>query len=89
MRHATIRRLIEDGKLKATSAGNKRFVSREAVERFLAIVTRQTGKFNTVIWEEVSDDPRLIYPVTAYEVPPPHLVGSIPMRSRRAMKSRT
>ncbi len=30
-----------------------------------------TGKFITVIWEEVSDDPRVIYPVTAYEVPPP------------------
>ena len=30
-----------------------------------------TGKFLTVIWEEVSDDPRMIYPVTAYEVPPP------------------
>jgi uncharacterized DUF497 family protein len=30
-----------------------------------------TGKFITVIWEEVLDDPRTIYPVTAYEVPPP------------------
>jgi hypothetical protein len=30
-----------------------------------------TGKFITVIWEEVADDPRMIYPVTAYEVPPP------------------
>ncbi len=30
-----------------------------------------TGKFITVIWEEVDDDPRMIYPVTAYEVPPP------------------
>ena len=30
-----------------------------------------TGKFLTVIWEEVRDDPRMIYPVTAYEVPPP------------------
>ncbi len=30
-----------------------------------------TGKFITVIWEEVHDDPRMIYPVTAYEVPPP------------------
>jgi hypothetical protein len=30
-----------------------------------------TDKFITVIWEEVSDDPRMIYPVTAYEVPPP------------------
>jgi len=30
-----------------------------------------TNKFITVIWEEVSDDPRMIYPVTAYEVPPP------------------
>jgi len=30
-----------------------------------------TGKFITVIWGEVLDDPRTIYPVTAYEVPPP------------------
>jgi len=30
-----------------------------------------TGKFITVIWDEVLDDPRTIYPVTAYEVPPP------------------
>ena len=30
-----------------------------------------TGKFITVIWEETSDDPRMIYPVTAYEVAPP------------------
>jgi uncharacterized DUF497 family protein len=30
-----------------------------------------TGKFIAVIWEEVSDDPRMIYPITAYEVPPP------------------
>ena len=22
-------------------------------------------------WDEVNDDPRMIYPVTAYEVPPP------------------
>ncbi len=30
-----------------------------------------TGRFITVIWEEVNDDPRMIYPVTAYEVTPP------------------
>ena len=30
-----------------------------------------TGKYITVVWEEVSEDPRMIYPVTAYEVPPP------------------
>jgi hypothetical protein len=29
-----------------------------------------TGKYITVIWEEVSDNPLMIYPVTAYEVPP-------------------
>jgi hypothetical protein len=28
-----------------------------------------SGKFIIVIWEEVNDDPRVIYPVTAYEVP--------------------
>jgi hypothetical protein len=31
----------------------------------------QTGKYIIVIWEHVADDPRTIYPVTAYEVPPP------------------
>lgn len=30
-----------------------------------------TGKYITVIWEEARDDPRMIYPITAYEVPPP------------------
>jgi len=30
-----------------------------------------TGKHIIVIWEPVEDDPRTIYPVTAYEVPPP------------------
>jgi hypothetical protein len=30
-----------------------------------------TGKHIIVIWDELSDDPRLIYPVTAYEVPEP------------------
>lgn len=30
-----------------------------------------TGRYITVIWEEVHDDPRTIYPITAYEVPPP------------------
>jgi hypothetical protein len=29
-----------------------------------------TGKYITVNWEEVSDDPRMIYAITAYEVPP-------------------
>jgi uncharacterized DUF497 family protein len=30
-----------------------------------------SGRYITVIWDEVSDDPRMIYPITAYEVPPP------------------
>jgi uncharacterized DUF497 family protein len=30
-----------------------------------------TGKYITVIWEEVLEDPRTIYPITAYEVPRP------------------
>ena len=30
-----------------------------------------TGKHVIVIWDELSDDPRMIYPVTAYEVPEP------------------
>ena len=31
----------------------------------------RTGKFIIVIWDEVSDDPLTIYPVTAYEVAEP------------------
>jgi uncharacterized DUF497 family protein len=30
-----------------------------------------TGKYLIVIWDEVNHDPRMIYPVTAYEVPEP------------------
>jgi hypothetical protein len=30
-----------------------------------------TGRFIVVIWDEVNDDPRMIYPVTAYDVPEP------------------
>lgn len=30
-----------------------------------------TGKYIIVIWDEGNDDPRMIYPVTAYEVPEP------------------
>lgn len=30
-----------------------------------------TGKHIVVFWDPVSDDPRIIYPVTAYDVPPP------------------
>jgi hypothetical protein len=30
-----------------------------------------TGKYITVVFEQVSEDPLTIYPITAYEVPPP------------------
>jgi len=30
-----------------------------------------TGKYIIVVWEEAHDNPRTIYPVTAYEVPEP------------------
>jgi uncharacterized DUF497 family protein len=29
-----------------------------------------TGKYLAVVWEETNDDPRMVYPVTAYEVDP-------------------
>jgi hypothetical protein len=29
------------------------------------------GKYITVIFEKVSDDPLTVYPITGYEVPPP------------------
>lgn len=30
-----------------------------------------TGKYIIVVWREEQDDPRIIYPVTSYEVPEP------------------
>jgi len=30
-----------------------------------------TGKYIIVVWHEVEEDPRVIYPETAYEVPEP------------------
>ncbi len=30
-----------------------------------------TGRYITVIFEEIPGDPRMIYPITAYDVPPP------------------
>jgi hypothetical protein len=30
-----------------------------------------TGRYIIVVWQEVNEDPRIIYPVTAYEVPEP------------------
>lgn len=30
-----------------------------------------TGKYIIAIWDDVNHDPRMIYPVTAYEVPEP------------------
>jgi hypothetical protein len=29
------------------------------------------GNYIAVVWEEACDDPRMLYPVTAYHVPPP------------------
>ena len=30
-----------------------------------------TGRHIIVIWDEANDDPRMVYPITAFEVPPP------------------
>ena len=30
------------------------------------------GRYIAVVYEHVSDDPLTFYPITAYEVPPPH-----------------
>jgi hypothetical protein len=42
----------------------------------------QTGKYNIVVWEKVMDDPWTIYPVTAYEVPPPRATKKTKRRRR-------
>jgi uncharacterized DUF497 family protein len=31
----------------------------------------KTGKHIIVVWEEVEEDPLTVYPITAYETPPP------------------
>jgi hypothetical protein len=30
-----------------------------------------TGRHIIVIWDELNDDPRMVRPITAYDVPPP------------------
>jgi hypothetical protein len=30
-----------------------------------------SGKYLTVVFEKISDDPLTVYPITAYDVPPP------------------
>ena len=30
-----------------------------------------SGKYIAVVWNEVTEDPLAVYPITAYEVPPP------------------
>ena len=39
-----------------------------------------SGKSLTVVFEKVADDPLMVYPITAYEVPPP---GPRKRRKRR------
>ena len=43
----------------------------ESSERPITFGWTDTGRYIAVVWEPVSDDPRTIYPVTAYEAPPP------------------
>jgi hypothetical protein len=31
----------------------------------------ETGRYIIVVWEHIRDDPLTIYPITAYDVPPP------------------
>jgi hypothetical protein len=38
----------------------------------LAFGWTASGKYLTVVFEEVSADPLTVYPITAYEVPPPN-----------------
>ena len=40
-------------------------------ERPITFGWTNTGRHIAVVWEPVSDDPKTIYPVTAYETPPP------------------
>jgi hypothetical protein len=46
----------------------------------LAFGWTASGKYLTVVFERVSDVPSRVYPITAYEVPPP---GPIKRRKKR------
>jgi len=39
--------------------------------RFMTFGPTSTGQYIVVAWDLVSDDPKIIYPVTAYPVPEP------------------
>ena len=39
--------------------------------RPIAFGWTSTGRYLAVVWEEIEQDPRLVYPVTAYEAEPP------------------
>ncbi|HEV3122845.1 MAG TPA: hypothetical protein VGY53_13115, partial [Isosphaeraceae bacterium] len=43
---------------------------RKSDGRFQTFGWTTTGRHILVIWEEINDDPRMIYPVTAYPVEP-------------------
>ncbi|MBL8792586.1 MAG: DUF4258 domain-containing protein [Planctomycetia bacterium] len=48
---------------------NRETISRTTGSPIIFGWTR-TGRHIAVVWEEVMDDPRMAYPVTAYETPP-------------------
>ena len=36
---------------------------------FITFGYTDTGRYIAVVWEEANEDPRIAYPITAYEVP--------------------
>lgn len=50
--------------------GNSTAISASS-DRSVTFGETREGRYLAVVWEEVLDDPRTIYPVTAYEVPRP------------------
>jgi hypothetical protein len=43
----------------------------QSSDRPLTFGWTKTGKFIAVSWDLIQQDPRTVYPVTAYPVPPP------------------
>ena len=39
--------------------------------RPMAFGWTSTGRYLAIVWEEIEEDPRAVYPVTAYDAPPP------------------
>jgi uncharacterized DUF497 family protein len=49
---------------------NNDTVASHTSDRPITFGWTRTGKHIAVVWEEAGEDPRMVYPITAYETPP-------------------